>query len=129
MPSLPVIDFSVFYSGTEVQRAKLAATIAEELKNHGAMRLINTSISASTIEEGFKWVSPYFFQFFKVMGLEKGTDVVLFSTVGQEVLLAPQRGKGGYPQRTQCKPPARLELCGIGEHVQARYDQQRGFGG
>jgi isopenicillin N synthase-like dioxygenase len=56
MSSLPVIDFSTFYKGTNVDRAKLAATIAEELKKHGAMRLINTSISAETIEEGFKWV-------------------------------------------------------------------------
>lgn len=56
MPSLPVIDFSVFYNGTDAERAKLAATIAEELKNHGAMRLINTSITAETIQEGFKWV-------------------------------------------------------------------------
>ncbi|KZM25031.1 uncharacterized protein EKO05_0006127 [Ascochyta rabiei] len=60
MASLPLIDFSVFYNGTEVQRAKLAATIAEELKTHGAMRLINTSITAETIEEGFKWSKKFF---------------------------------------------------------------------
>ena len=56
MPSLPVIDFSTFYNGTNADRAKLAAAITEELQKHGAMRLINTSISAETIEEGFKWV-------------------------------------------------------------------------
>jgi isopenicillin N synthase-like dioxygenase len=56
MPSLPLIDFSPFYNGTEADRAELAATITAELQRHGAMRLINTSITAETIEEGFKWV-------------------------------------------------------------------------
>ena len=56
MPSLPLIDFSIFYNGTDADRAKLAATITEELQKHGAMRLINTSIPAETVEEGFKWV-------------------------------------------------------------------------
>ncbi|KAH8695877.1 hypothetical protein GQ44DRAFT_733664 [Phaeosphaeriaceae sp. PMI808] len=60
MPSLPLIDFSTFYNGTEADRAKLAATITAELKKHGAMRLINTSITAETIEEGFKWGKKFF---------------------------------------------------------------------
>lgn len=59
MPSLPVIDFSAFYNGTEAKRAKLASAIASELQKHGAMRLINTRIPAEKIEEGFKWVSPF----------------------------------------------------------------------
>lgn len=60
MTVLPLIDFSTFYNGTEADRAKLAATIAEELKTHGALRLINTSITAETIQEGFKWVRTIF---------------------------------------------------------------------
>lgn len=56
MSSLPTIDFSVHYNGTDADRAKLASTIAEELRKHGAMRLINTAITAETIQEGFKWV-------------------------------------------------------------------------
>lgn len=56
MPSLPFIDFSTFYNGTEAERAKLAATITTELQKHSAMRLINTSIPVETIEEGFIWV-------------------------------------------------------------------------
>lgn len=56
MPSLPVIDFSIFYNGSEADRAELARKITEELHKHGAMRLINTSITAETIQEGFKWV-------------------------------------------------------------------------
>jgi isopenicillin N synthase-like dioxygenase len=56
MSTLPFIDFSTFYNGTDADRAKLATTITEELRKHGAMRLINTSITAETIEEGFKWV-------------------------------------------------------------------------
>jgi isopenicillin N synthase-like dioxygenase len=57
MPSLPLIDFSTFYNGTEAERAQLASTITSELQKHGAMRLINTRISAEKIEEGFKWVN------------------------------------------------------------------------
>lgn len=56
MSSLPLIDFSTFYNGTDDDRAKLAAMITGELQKHGAMRLINTSISPETIQEGFKWV-------------------------------------------------------------------------
>jgi len=61
MPSLPLIDFSPFYNGTDADRAKLAAIITEQLQKHGAMRLINTAIKAETIEEGFKWVRLYHF--------------------------------------------------------------------
>ncbi|KAI0543752.1 iron/ascorbate family oxidoreductase [Xylaria curta] len=60
MPSLPLIDFSPFYNGTEADRAKLASTIAGELQKHGAMRLINTSITSETIQEGFKWGKKFF---------------------------------------------------------------------
>lgn len=66
MPSLPLIDFSTFYHGTEADRAKLAATITAELQKHGAMRLINTSITAETIEEGFKWVRFTYANFSRV---------------------------------------------------------------
>ncbi|KAF2194532.1 iron/ascorbate family oxidoreductase [Zopfia rhizophila CBS 207.26] len=60
MSSLFVIDFSIFYNGTEADRAKLAGTITTELYKHGAIRLINTSITAETIEEGFKWGKKFF---------------------------------------------------------------------
>lgn len=59
MPSLPVIDFSTFYKGNETERAQLATTIASELQKHGAMRLINTRVSAEKIEDGFKWVTSF----------------------------------------------------------------------
>jgi isopenicillin N synthase-like dioxygenase len=67
MPSLPLIDFSTFYNGTEADRAKLAATITAELQKHGALRLINTSITAETIQEGFKWVRFTFANFSRVI--------------------------------------------------------------
>ena len=56
MVTTSVFDFSTFYNAIEADRAKLAATITAELQKHGVMRLINTSITAETIEEGFKWV-------------------------------------------------------------------------
>ncbi|KAK6085260.1 hypothetical protein SCUP515_01078 [Seiridium cupressi] len=60
MSPLPLIDFSVAYNGTAAERAELAATITEQLRKHGAMRLINTSIKTETIQEGFKWGKKFF---------------------------------------------------------------------
>lgn len=79
MPSLPLIDFSVYYNGTEDEKAQLALTIASELKKHGAMRLMNTRIPAEKIEEGFQWVS-------KLVYTCQGLTNTTFT--GQKVLLA-----------------------------------------
>lgn len=99
MPSLPVIDFSTFYNGTDADRAKLAATITEELQKHGAMRLINTSITAETIEEGFKWVRFTCANFSRVT-----TTDGLWSMQGKKFFALPPLEKAAIPNERNADP-------------------------
>jgi hypothetical protein len=99
MPSLPLIDFSTFYNGTEANRAKLAATITAELQKHGAMRLINTSITAETIEEGFKWVRLTCANF-----LRATTTDGPWSMQGKKFVSLPIEEKAAIPNERNANP-------------------------
>lgn len=99
MPSLPLIDFSTSYNGTEADRAKLAATITVELQKHGAMRLINTSITVETIEEGFKWVRLTWAKFSRVT-----TTDGPWSMQGKKFFSLPLLEKTAIPNERNADP-------------------------
>jgi hypothetical protein len=99
MPSLPLIDFSTFYNGTEADRAKLAATITAELQKHGAMRLINTSITAETIEEGFKWVRLTCANFLRATATDGP-----WSMQGKKFVSLPIEEKAAIPNERNANP-------------------------
>lgn len=99
MSPLPLIDFSVAYTGTQADRAELAATITEQLRKHGAMRLINTSIKAETIQEGFKWVSLAFTNFSRVTSTDKPT-----SAQGKKFFSLPTSVKEAIPNERNADP-------------------------
>jgi isopenicillin N synthase-like dioxygenase len=44
--SIPVINFAAFYNGTKQERANLADRLTTVLKKHGAMELIDHSVTA-----------------------------------------------------------------------------------
>lgn len=98
MSPLPLIDFSVAYNGTAAERAELAATITEQLRKHGAMRLINTSIKTETIQEGFKWVRLNFTGFSKVTT----TDLCLIQ--GKKFFSLPTHVKEAIPNERNADP-------------------------
>ena len=55
--SVPVVDFTAFYHGTELEQAQLAKKITHELQKNGAVRLINHKIPAEMVSECYQWVS------------------------------------------------------------------------
>lgn len=99
MSCLPLIDFSAFYNGNEADRAKLAITITAELQKHGAMRLINTSITAEAIEEGFKWVRFTCANFLRI----RTTDSP-WSMQGKKFFSLPLSEKAAIPNERNADP-------------------------
>lgn len=99
MSPLPLIDFSVAYNGTAAERAELAATITEQLRKHGAMRLINTSIKTETIQEGFKWVRSTVANFLKFTTTDN-----LYSTQGKKFFSLPTHVKEAIPNERNADP-------------------------
>lgn len=47
--SVPIIDFSAFRNGNEVERRELAGRLVDEFKKHGATRLMNHGIKGDSM--------------------------------------------------------------------------------
>lgn len=74
--AIPIINFSAFRNGTEVERLELADRVTQEFKMHGAVRLVDHGITARSklCASNLKFGSPFLLTYLSPKISNKSTN-------------------------------------------------------
>ncbi|KAM3064947.1 hypothetical protein ACMFMF_011563 [Clarireedia jacksonii] len=85
MTSLPTLDFSTFYFGSEHEKKKLGREMVQSFKDHGFVKLINPGIKDETIDASLDWVGPIYYVSHKLCVLTSSQKSKKFFQIPEDV--------------------------------------------